>query len=348
MTLLLAKEELQLPKKNKRLAIVIGMHRCGTSVVSRALKVYGLKHGDNLITGFDNEKGHWEDRDLAVINERLLTYIDKSWCSMASVTSEETKKLLESELCQEAEDLLKKKIDAYTSFGFKDPRTTILLEFWHQIFSNLNITPVIILAIRKPTAVITSLKARNNFSSLRSCYLWINYNLHALKYLSATNSKFAIVDYDAMLCSPAAQLHKISQFTDFKILSNELLEFATTFIDNKLDHYSASEHLTDSSAMLAVDLAEHIYSLLKDSCQDPELLKSSNTKEIIQKWQDQIFNIQPLLQLCDHESCLRQEAEQFAYNATNELKEIQQSKSWKLTKPLRVLSSCIKFPSSDK
>ena len=47
----------------------MGMHRSGTSLVTRALQALGVSLGENLSTEAfpDNVKGHWEDRDVLAI-----------------------------------------------------------------------------------------------------------------------------------------------------------------------------------------------------------------------------------------------------------------------------------------
>ena len=47
-----------------RVIVVIGMHRSGTSLVTRGLRALGVELGANLAveSAPDNAKGHWEDR----------------------------------------------------------------------------------------------------------------------------------------------------------------------------------------------------------------------------------------------------------------------------------------------
>ena len=58
----------------KRLVVVLGMHRSGTSAVTRGLLATGISFGENLLQPLIgvNEKGFWEDLDILEFNERLL------------------------------------------------------------------------------------------------------------------------------------------------------------------------------------------------------------------------------------------------------------------------------------
>ena len=50
----------------KRLIIMLGMHRSGTSTITRGLKVLGVELGNKLMPPVlgDNDKGYFEDIDL--------------------------------------------------------------------------------------------------------------------------------------------------------------------------------------------------------------------------------------------------------------------------------------------
>ena len=56
--------------ESKQLIVVLGMHRSGTSAITRGLKVLGVELGDQLIAAVegDNSKGYWEDSDLNTLN----------------------------------------------------------------------------------------------------------------------------------------------------------------------------------------------------------------------------------------------------------------------------------------
>ena len=56
--------------------MVLGMHRSGTSAITKGLEVLGVNLGDNLLPPKDdNPKGFFEDRDLVNLNERVLEKI---------------------------------------------------------------------------------------------------------------------------------------------------------------------------------------------------------------------------------------------------------------------------------
>ena len=58
----------------KRLIVVLGMHRSGTSAITRGLQVMGVGLGDRMMPAMpDNVKGFWEDVDLNALNMEMLS-----------------------------------------------------------------------------------------------------------------------------------------------------------------------------------------------------------------------------------------------------------------------------------
>lgn len=74
----------------KRLIVVVGMHRSGTSTITRSLQVMGVELDDNLMPpAADNEKGFWEDCDLNALNIEMLSVLGKDWFSFFPVTAKD-------------------------------------------------------------------------------------------------------------------------------------------------------------------------------------------------------------------------------------------------------------------
>ena len=60
--------------------LILGMHRSGTSAVTRVLNLLGVELGSHLMQpGKDNPSGFWEHQDVVAIHERLLEGLDMAW-----------------------------------------------------------------------------------------------------------------------------------------------------------------------------------------------------------------------------------------------------------------------------
>ena len=75
--------------KNNRLIVVLGMHRSGTSAVTRGLKVLGVSLGETLYGAMAgvNEKGFWEDIHLNALNVEMLDAIESDWSHVGAIDS---------------------------------------------------------------------------------------------------------------------------------------------------------------------------------------------------------------------------------------------------------------------
>src|SRR6516225_2492198 len=69
------------PSAQRRVCVmVLGMHRSGTSALSRMLNLLGCDLPKTLMgPSKGNEAGHWESRAIADFNDRLLESAGSDW-----------------------------------------------------------------------------------------------------------------------------------------------------------------------------------------------------------------------------------------------------------------------------
>ena len=330
------------------IVLVIGMHRSGTSLISRSMKVFGIEHGDQLLTGADNAKGHWEDLDLLQMNDLLLGHLGKTWSTMSMINAHEIDRLLSSNLRVQAAKLIVSKVKRRDCYGFKDPRTTLLLPFWQQVLADCELKPVYLFVIRKPRAVIESLSKRDHFETLHSAYLWVNYNLSAISHLLRCDSLVSVVDYDELLTCPRERLCAIADQTGLFLNEHELGIFVNDFLDQTLNHSAASGDVVFDCSSDVQLLAAEIYDFLAHALDSPEILKTSAASQVIQTWCSQLDRLQEVLRMADGDFRRAQAAEAAASAALAECRQarhdlsiIHDSTSWRLTAPLRWLKDLL-------
>lgn len=195
---------------NRRIVVLLGMHRSGTSAITRGLTVLGVRLGNRLIEGIagENDRGFWEDADINAFNEALLARIGSGWHGLAVVSdSVLTGDALETQR-EQARNLLAEKLDETAVFGFKDPRTAVLLPFWQAVFASLGLKDCYVIALRHPCNVSASLSARNGFPHEKSMLLWIKHMIGALQH--TRGRRRVVVSYDALLEAPHKELDRIS------------------------------------------------------------------------------------------------------------------------------------------
>ncbi|MCU7959396.1 MAG: glycoside hydrolase family 99-like domain-containing protein [gamma proteobacterium symbiont of Bathyaustriella thionipta] len=237
--------------KQRKIVAVLGMHRSGTSVITRGLQVIGVELGTTLMPkkAGENDKGYWEDTDLNLFNENLLKRLDSSWEMLAPLDKLWKSTDLEAEY-REAMALLVSKMKGCTVFGFKDPRTTILLPFWNIVFDRLDLDVRYLIALRNPLNVALSLQKRDAIPVQVGSLLWMKYMLCALKYTSVEKRIF--LDYDRLLANPVAQLQRMqgllyseNSSIDAKLLSRYTDDYLTTSLRHNMLSRDDLDHRSD-------------------------------------------------------------------------------------------------------
>ena len=196
--------------------LVVGMHRSGTSAVTRALSELGLDlGGDPLMSATEaNPTGHYEVGRLMAINDELLDAVGGRWSAPPAAGPDEVAALVETELAPRA----RRQIDqvfAGDGWVWKDPRTSLLLPFWRSV---LDPEPAIVAVLRHPIEVARSLEARDGMAVDYGLALWERYTRVLLRDL--VGLPVYLVEYEATIDGPDAVLAGLADF----VAANERLE----------------------------------------------------------------------------------------------------------------------------
>jgi len=272
------------------------MHRSGTSVLSRSLKVMGVDLGDDLIPPEQgiNEKGYWEDEELNHFNNEILEHLGMTWTSIRSVSDIDVARLKDSGYFEKAESLLSEKSKDKKIWGFKDPRVSKLLKFWNEIFRLMAVDVHYLLSLRNPVEVAKSLVKRDSLDPTWSYLLWLEYTLSAMAELDLKKSIF--VHYRSMLEDPQFQIEKMARKFELKINQQEMIEFKNEFIDTRLRHHLNDQEDLDFSHV-GHPLANEVYKRLKEDSRREKVSEVLHG-EII-KWRKEYQRMEKLLLFLD-------------------------------------------------
>lgn len=193
-----------------RIIAVLGMHRSGTSVITRGLEGLGVPLGETLMppSKGDNDKGFFEDLDIYRFHERILGKLQSGWDWMGPIDSAALRGPSFSDERREAIALLEGKLQGRHLFAFKDPRTAVLLPLWHCAFEDLDLDDRYLIAVRNPLECAASLFLRNQIPLAKGIALWAKYNLNALRHTQDKRRTF--VSYVNMLSSPQTELARLA------------------------------------------------------------------------------------------------------------------------------------------
>lgn len=252
-------------KPNKELIVVLGMHRSGTSVVTRGLQALGVDLGENLMPAKEgnNERGFFEDLDIFNLNERILSALGTTWHAVCPIDARAFSDVRLDGFKLEAVDILSNRLKSGRIWAFKDPRTCRLLPFWQEIFAHLDLNCRYLLVNRNPISVAKSLAARDGFPVAKSYILWIEHVLGAVK--GSAGRPRLVVDYDSVMAAPTLQLQRLGKWLNLSGLAlseNAIDEYAARFLTNDLRHsvFREEDLEYDTSAFL---LARRTYSLMR-------------------------------------------------------------------------------------
>lgn len=223
-------------KGDARLIVVLGMHRSGTSAVTRALQVLGVDLGASLLPALEgvNDRGFWEDVDLNALNIEILQAAHTDWHHLTALTQSDLDVLRDKGYYQKAGEFLRRKMGNAPLYGFKDPRVAQLLSFWKGVFDENNIDVSYVLQIRNPASVAASLLKRDQVALTKSYFIWLRHVLESLK--GVIGKKCVLVDYDNLMRAPEHELQRIAEALDLKIDPIELRNYTNNFLDQGLRH----------------------------------------------------------------------------------------------------------------
>ena len=181
--------------------VITGMHRSGTSLVASLFAGAGVNVGTRLIgASRGNDRGHWEDLDFYEFHARVLEAngVGSEGFSCAADL------IVPPPLRDEAVAVVAAKAAAATPWGWKDPRTTLFLEFWQSLLPEA----VFVFVFRSPWEVADSLFRRGDELFVRhpafAVRVWHHYNRRILDFCTAHAPRCLVTEVTQMVADPAA------------------------------------------------------------------------------------------------------------------------------------------------
>jgi hypothetical protein len=254
--------------KNKRIIVVTGVPRSGTSAITRGLKVLGVNLGTSLEPADSgNEKGYFEDSDINNLNYGFLKLLFERPDYAILVDLKKIPQEVADTFKISAKVFIEKRLDEYDIFGLKDPFMSKVLPLWKDIFAETGANISYVIPCRNPISVARSINKRANIDYIIAYYIWFSGMLSSLVYLAG--EKVVFVDYDDMLTDPKKQLQRISEYLSLTFDPNglEFLEFSGKFLEESLRHGRFSIEDLESNTEVPPKIVE-FYKLLRRLCAD--------------------------------------------------------------------------------
>jgi hypothetical protein len=233
----------------KRTCVLIaGMHRSGTSALTRVLNIVGCDLPKTVMGENEfNKTGHWESDELVVLNDAILKSAGSNWYDWTSFNHDWYKSLKGEEFLWRAQEKFSHEYGDSALSVMKDPRICRILPFWQRTFDALNIETRIVIPIRNPYEVATSLARRDGLEVSYGLLLWLRHILDA-EY-STRGKKRVFTNFDSLMHDWADTIDKIGRGLDIIWPSKtaKSAELISQFLvkDERHHHFDVSKFSTD-------------------------------------------------------------------------------------------------------
>ncbi len=153
--------------------VIAGMHRSGTSLLASLCQAGGLDIGTRLLGAYPgNETGHFEDLDFVEWHEAVLRANGFGTEGFLSTGIPDVPDALR----RRAEAAIDLRRATAAQWGWKDPRTTLHLDFWKELVPKARF----LFVVRHPWDVIDSLFRRGDetfrINPPFAVRVWLHYN----------------------------------------------------------------------------------------------------------------------------------------------------------------------------
>ncbi|MDH3195066.1 MAG: hypothetical protein OEL78_01990 [Hyphomicrobiales bacterium] len=178
--------------------VVLGMHRSGTSALTRVLSLLGCNLPQTLMPpNPNNEAGYWESDAIYPLNERILESAGTNWRDWLEFDPRRLNSPAFKVFREEASACLKVEFGDSPLFVLKDPRICRMVQFWTEILCEADVEPWFICILRNPSEVAASLAERDGIEVPYAHLLWLR---HVLDAESCTRGRPRMfVSYDDLL-----------------------------------------------------------------------------------------------------------------------------------------------------
>lgn len=223
--------------------VILGMARSGTSAVTRLLALLGVQLGpDDALLGpaGENAKGFFEHRGIMGVNKELLERMGGSWSRPPRLVEGWERDGGLEDLRARARKLIAADFGAATLWGFKDPRTSLTLPFWEELFREDGVQVRYVICHRRPLDSARSLEKRDGIRLDDGVALWTRYTAAALSHTAGRPR--LLVSYEGLFARRDALVGELAGFLGVREqgVSTEVRAAIDRWIEEGLRHYAGT------------------------------------------------------------------------------------------------------------
>lgn len=189
--------------------LVLGMHRSGTSAVTRVVSELGLtpSRPAETVRGPWNPKGHFENQALMQLDDGLLGQMGCSWWHPPPAGDGYTTFAARIQTSPHQARRVFRGAYPRRDWVWKDPRACLLLPFWRRALAD-RVAGIVVL--RNPLDVARSLERRNETTTAFGVALWERYN--RLLVTHARGMPILVTRFDDLVADPVGWSTWVARF----------------------------------------------------------------------------------------------------------------------------------------
>ena len=234
--------------------VVLGMHRSGTSALTRMLNVLGAELGNNLMppAKCNNDLGFWEHQLVVDLNNKIFNIFGVSWDTTEALPEDWACDKALDPLRDEAVKIISGDFSCKTLWAVKDPRLCRLLPFWKPILDGFGCAVRYVLCLRDPAEVSHSLLRRDNIQLSAGYDLWLRHSLEMEQHTRGERRTF--ISYEQLLTDlrqVAARIGEDLEIQEFLSPSQSQIDEIDSFIRPDLRHHTVRQEDTLSNESIS-------------------------------------------------------------------------------------------------
>ncbi|MCF7223754.1 sulfotransferase family protein [Marilutibacter chinensis] len=247
------------------IVLVLGMARSGSSATARVMSLCGGRLPLSLLPPNRwNPSGYWEPSTTVRANARYLRDSGSSFFDTQLVQDAPESASIDRAFVVELAELLRsyKDTTAGAPLILKDPRIGVLLPFWLEAMAHAGLSPRIVIPVRHPNEVISSLHAWKGVPHAHAAELWLKYNLLTERHSRHLPRTF--VSYSRLLTDWRREILSIAGTLGLPLAPSDDVD---RFLDPSLRHM-----ISDEDA-ISIDLPwlGDVYRTMSSECQGGQL-----------------------------------------------------------------------------
>lgn len=261
--------------------VVTGMHRSGTSALTRVLSLLGAGLPQHLIEGRanDNAPGFWEGRAVVDVDQEILDAAGSWWGGWQRVDADALPD--RAAAIERIRAVAREELAGADLVVLKDPRMSRVLPLWTEALELEGYRTVHAVAVRPPRAVAASIARRNGLGERATSLSWLAHVLDA--ELFTQHKPRVFVSFDRLVEDWRREMTRVGTALDIRWPKayDDVAEEVERFIDPGLRHV-AGEPLA---------AVEPVHAIVDRWCRD-EVLPTDQQE--LDRWRAELAQVRDL------------------------------------------------------